>query len=201
MNRTKILLGITAMLTILAITATAASAFTAVSGTGGVSQARAGTLAELTIGAGTIISSKTPDTWRIQDSKSEQRVTKTGPHLDQTINFENPILAQEPRIPVSINNPITIQVTQNGTALISKEVVVTLTLSATKSCKITLEPEANKALTKVSYATTETKNLEVIGTVGGITNTATAACAEVGVAAGKAGKFVATSIEHEIKLV
>jgi hypothetical protein len=199
MNRTKIILGLTAMLTIFAITAATASAkFVAASGTGGTSQAKAGTAALLTIGAGTIVSSKTPDTWRIQNSK-EQAVTKEGDHLDQTINFENPVLAGT-TVPVKINNPITIQVTQDGHALLSKLVEVELTLGEGKACKITLPPESNKTLSKVSYTNTKT-SLEVKGEVAGITNTASAECAAIGVSAGKTGEFKAISEEAGIKIV
>jgi hypothetical protein len=201
MNRTRVTLGVVALVAIFAITAATASAkFVAATGTGGISQAKSGTLAELTIGSGTIVSSKTPDTWIIQEL-TKQAVTKEGDHLDQNIEFQEPVLTAAPGAPVKINNPVAIQVTQSGEALISKAVKVVITLGEGKACEIELAPASNKALTKVKYANVGTTELEVIGEVGGITNTASAECAAVGVTAGKAGKFKADSIEHGVKLV
>jgi hypothetical protein len=213
MGTTKITLTLTAMLTILAITAATAIAATNFEGVGGTttgsSQLKAGTGVVLRIGgAFPLVSSKAPDTWRIQDSKSEQRVTKKGPHLDQTVNFQEPsLVTPQGNIPVEINNPITYQyvIQPNGTLdiAVSKEATLGITLSANTKCTITIPASAaNKQLTKINETISAT-SLEVKSEVEHITVEAepAATCTSLGINSGAIGTLTQTTIEHGVTQV
>jgi hypothetical protein len=213
MNKTKILLGLTATLAILAITATSATAKWVGTATTGTSINTPGSRALLSVDPGSatpLESSKTPDTWRIQDSKKEQNVTKEGAHLDQEIDFENlHITVSGTIVPVGLNNPITIQLIDNGpgvppTALISKEAIVKIVLSATKACTITLEPATNTNLNGITLTKVEAeKGTEIHANTTNITSIdkTEAECAALGITPGKEGQFKALSIEKGVKQV
>jgi hypothetical protein len=202
MNASKVTLGITAMLAIFAITTATASAIFIGGATSGRSRLRAGRSFNYrpNPGAPLLISSKAIDTWRIQDSKKEQNVTKQGAHLDREITFSNVTFGG---VPATVNNPITIQETQSGRLRISKRIIVTIPLSSTKNCKLILEPASNEELSKVTYTNVETKNLEVETAVSGVTDIAepAAECAAAGLSSGKEGTIEETSIEEEVTIM
>jgi hypothetical protein len=212
MNRTKLIFGLTAMLTIFAITTTTASAkFVGVGGaTTGASQLKTNTGAVFTINAvsAPLVSSKAPDTWRIQDSKSEQRVTKEGDHLDLNILFEE-VHAVPPSgapVPVTINNPIEYQIVQKGTkftARVSKEAILKIPVSETAACTIKIGVKGNEELNSVTARTVETKNTEVIANITGITTTdePAAACEPAGITPSKVATLKQITIEHGVTVV
>jgi hypothetical protein len=196
-------------LTTLAITATpAVAAFRGLSGTSGSSQLKAGTVAsfQLIPGGSAIESSKAPDTWRIQDSKTKQDVTKEGPHLDQRVNFENPHIGTTP---VELNNPIEYQIVQlspnTAEALLSKTVHLTIPLGGGAFCAVTLLPSANRQLTKVTVTDIEaSKSLEVGTDITDLTSESApeASCKAAGVPpSSTTGVFNQTTIEHGVILV
>jgi hypothetical protein len=206
MTKSRIIIGLTMMLSILAITATpAAAAFRGLNGTSGSSQLKAGTVASLQVipGGAAIVSSKAPDTWRIQDSKSEQNVTKEGGHLDQRINFENPVVEG---INVELNNPIEVQYVQTGPTTsdiaISKTVRLTIPLGGGAFCAVALLPSANKQLTKVKDINIESsKALEAVSEITNIVSESApeAGCKAVGIPpTSTTGILKATSIEHGV---
>jgi hypothetical protein len=212
MNRTRLIFGLTAMLTIFAITtATASAKFVGVGGaTSGASQLKTNTGAVFTVNgtSAPLVSSKAPDTWRIQDTKSEQRVTKEGDHLDVTSTFEE-VHAIPPTgapVPATINNPIELQIVQKGTtftARVSKEAIIKVPVSETAACTVKIGVKGNEELSTVTAKTVETKNTEVNANVTGITTTdePTAACEPAGITPGKVGTFKAITIEHGVTVV
>jgi hypothetical protein len=205
MKTSRTILALATMLAISAITAAPAAAnYRGLFGTSGSSQLKAGTVATLQVeGGGSAIEvSKAPDTWRIQDSKTEQRVTKEGAHLDQEVNFQEPHIGATP---VKINNPIVYQFVQTGPTTadvnISKEIILTIPISETAACTVTLSPANNKQLTKAKDVPIEsTKALEMTSEIEHLTSEAKPAetCALAKIKNSTTGLFKQITIEHGV---
>jgi hypothetical protein len=205
MIKVKLLIGLAAMLGVLAVTSASAfaefEANTAGATSGKAQLTKTGAVFTATPGAGAVECAELANgTWKIREKASKQGATKIGGHLNISGQFTKCIAAAT--FPATVNAGCEVQIEQTGTT------GKTGTGGVTSNCVISIPAinctdtiaagAPNTGLKAVTF-TNITAGLEVNASVTGITQTATAGCAEGGIKSGKEGAFEANTVAHLAK--
>ncbi len=208
MSKARLLLGLTAVLSIFAVVASPAAAkfVSNNAGTTGPLQLKAGTSAVFTLENGTEIQLEvkcaelTKGAWAVR-TLTKQEAAKEGDHLALTGQFSKCV---EKVAGVSgaatVNSTCELQVEQKGTKFTGGVLSTCVVTQAASGCVVTIEPASNTGLSEVKAVNVETKNTELLSNVKGFTAKPNATCIGLGVTA-TGGGFKATAIAHEVKVV
>jgi hypothetical protein len=208
MKIARLLFGVIALLTTLAITTTPASAtFTSLNGTSsGALQLETGNTAKFTIEVeGTTqiavaCGEVNNGAWKIRKSDAAQEPVVKGGHLNLSGQFTKCVatLAGQERA-TTVNSGCELQVRQTGTTTFDGSVAETCIITTINGCVVTIAKEApNEGLKKVE-AVNVSSNVKITSVVTNFVAKTNETCKKLGVTGSKGG-FNAIAIAHTLKV-